>query len=94
MDNKIRSSNCCSVGFYYVRLEKENLIYLLNISIGGDFMPDNEQQFTNPELHRQIATDDMTSGNHYSVFISCVNSYRAIESPSAHSESSDSDEIP
>lgn len=57
-------------------------------------MPDNEQQFTNPELHRQIATDDMTSGNHYSVFISGVNSYRVVESPSAHSESSDSDEIP
>lgn len=57
-------------------------------------LPSQYTKYTNPYLYRILASDDMTSGNHYSVFISGVNSYRAIESPSAHSESSDSDEIP
>ena len=57
-------------------------------------MPDNEQRFTNPDLHRTIATSDMTGGKENRVFLAGTNSYRMIEISSGHSEESDNDEIP
>lgn len=57
-------------------------------------MPDNNTTYTNPNLTRQIVDPSDIGGKKYDVFISGVNSYRYTETPSAHDEDSDNDEIP
>lgn len=55
-------------------------------------MPDTE--YTNPNLHRLIASPDMTGGVKYSVFIIGNESFRLTVTDGGHDEESDDDEIP
>lgn len=54
---------------------------------------DTGQTVTNPDLHRTIASSDMTDGKVFRLRVQGLNSYR-IEQYSMHDEESDDSEIP